>query len=349
MKKKSFYAIATFLSLIFHNDYLVAQVKSNSSTTNATVTKNSNNQVASSVQYFNPAEHVYIDGNNKTDSPKYKNGFAKIGKLGKPEQKVFNNYLYGYIDESKRIIVKPEYYILNDFSEGLCRACKELPNGKFMGGFLNSEGKTSIPFEYNCDFAGNFSEGLSAVEKGDLYGFIDKTARLVVPYSYKSVGAEGFENGRARVTKSDWFESTLYIDKTGKIVDQKGDNSAMRDKLINGSGNSNQNNNSGGLDRNAKKYCVNTTSGKYEISLTEGGSNHVYYKLYNQSGVLQKTMQGNWILRDEGVYGTAYIITITWTGANSGMPDLKFICQYDGNRELQAIIDGQQRTWNRCN
>ena len=66
-------------------------------------------------------------------------------------------------------------------------------------------------------------------------------------------------------------------------------------------------------------------------------------------GDLQKTMQGVWVIKDEGVYGPAYILTISWTGLNSNMPSLKFVCQYDGNGGLQGIIDSQNRTWNQCN
>jgi hypothetical protein len=98
-----------------------------------------------------------------------------------------------------------------------------------------------------------------------------------------------------------------------------------------------------------RKYCISNNVGKYEISLLEGESNKAYFKLYNGSGALQKTMQGNWVLRDEGVYGTAYKLTISWTGPNAGMADLKFNCQYDGAGLLKALVDPQGRTWNSCN
>lgn len=100
---------------------------------------------------------------------------------------------------------------------------------------------------------------------------------------------------------------------------------------------------------NDRKYCYTTYSGKYEISLTEGDSRKATYKLYNKYGDLQKTMQGTWVIRDEGVYGPAYMLTISWTGLNVNMPSLKFVCQYDANGRLQGIIDSQNRTWNQCN
>jgi len=98
----------------------------------------------------------------------------------------------------------------------------------------------------------------------------------------------------------------------------------------------------------SKKYCYKTYAGKYEISLFEGEPRKATYKLYNSYGDLQKIMQGNWVIRDEGVYGAAYVLTLTWSGLNSNMPELKFVCQYDGNGKLQGIIDSQNRTWNQC-
>jgi hypothetical protein len=102
------------------------------------------------------------------------------------------------------------------------------------------------------------------------------------------------------------------------------------------------------LSAQIKKYCSYTTSGKYVVSLFDDGSKIAAYQLYSPSGTLQKTMSGTWIIRDEGVYGTAYYLTITWTGSNASMPQLKYVAQYDGNGNLQAIIDGSGRTWTSC-
>ena len=97
-----------------------------------------------------------------------------------------------------------------------------------------------------------------------------------------------------------------------------------------------------------KKYCYDTYSGSYVMSLFDDGTAKVLYQLYNVSGGLVKTMQGEWSMRNEGVYGPAYVITISWTGTNAGMQDLKYTAQYDGNGSLQGIIDSQSRIWNYC-
>ena len=102
------------------------------------------------------------------------------------------------------------------------------------------------------------------------------------------------------------------------------------------------------ISAQTKKYCVTNNKGKYEISLLDDGSHKGYFNLYDSYGSLLKTTQGEWILRDEGVYGSAYILTFEFTGVNSNLPSMKFTCQYNGSGQLQALIDNQDRTWNMC-
>lgn len=97
-----------------------------------------------------------------------------------------------------------------------------------------------------------------------------------------------------------------------------------------------------------KKYCYSSYAGKYVMSLSNDGSNKAIYQFYNTSGVLQKTMQGNWLMQDEGVYGTAYMIKISWIGLNSNFPELKFIANFDSNGKLNSITDSESRLWNYC-
>jgi hypothetical protein len=60
-------------------------------------------------------------------------------------------------------------------------------------------------------------------------------------------------------------------------------------------------------------------------------------------------MQGKWKMQDEGVYGSAYKIRISWSGANTNMPELVFLCQFDAFGSIQGIIDSENRTWQICN
>ncbi len=102
------------------------------------------------------------------------------------------------------------------------------------------------------------------------------------------------------------------------------------------------------ISAQSKKYCAFNSNGKYEVNLSNDGSSNASFNLYDNFGVLKKTTQGQWSIRDEGVYGAAYALTFTFTGKNSNLPSMKFICQYDGAGQLQALIDNQNRTWNLC-
>jgi hypothetical protein len=85
------------------------------------------------------------------------------------------------------------------------------------------------------------------------------------------------------------------------------------------------------------------------MSLYDDESGKAVYQLFDKNGNLQKTMQGEWIMRDEGIYGgPAYKIIISWTGLNTGMPDLKFIAQINLLGDLQGIIDNRNNIWNAC-
>lgn len=103
-----------------------------------------------------------------------------------------------------------------------------------------------------------------------------------------------------------------------------------------------------GLSAQNSKYCFETYKGKYEIYLIDDGTFKASFNLYDSNGNLLKSTQGKWTIRDEGVYGSAYRLTYEFTGINSNLPSMKFTCQYDGYGQLQAIIDDQDRTWNKC-
>jgi YD repeat-containing protein len=104
-----------------------------------------------------------------------------------------------------------------------------------------------------------------------------------------------------------------------------------------------------GLTARNVKYCSESYKGKYEISLIDDGTFKASFNLYeNTTGRLLKSLKGKWTIRDEGVYGTVYRLTFEFTGVDSNLPSMKFTCQYDGYGQLQAIIDSQDRTWDKC-
>lgn len=78
-------------------------------------------------------------------------------------------------------------------------------------GYINSSGTLTIPIEY--DDAINFSEGLAAIQQGEIWGYINASGELVIPPSFDQ--AYSFHDGLAKVKVKDRFG---YIDHTGKLV-----------------------------------------------------------------------------------------------------------------------------------
>jgi len=129
---------------------------------------------------------------------------------------------FGYIDKTGKMVITPQFFIAQDFSEGLAAVrVEETVDSKF--GYVNRSGNLVIGSRFNQ--AEPFSEGLAAVETsarivGDrvediAYGFIDHTGALRIPDKYDFAG--NFSEGLARVAiKAGVSEG--YIDHDGKMV-----------------------------------------------------------------------------------------------------------------------------------
>ena len=115
--------------------------------------------------------------------------------------------LYGYIDKTGQIIIKPKFYNAEQFSEGLAEVLYD--GGK--GGYIDKTGEIVIMPRF--DEADSFSEGMASVKIGPKYGYIDKTGEIVIKPQFD--GAESFSEGMARVMIGPKYG---YIDKTGEIV-----------------------------------------------------------------------------------------------------------------------------------
>lgn len=118
-------------------------------------------------------------------------------------------------------------------SEGLAGVVK-LTTGADIGGYVDKNGKTVIPFIYTPEIVGEggsfsemnpFSEGLAAVQKTvnpsqdnpygqPIYGFIDKTGKTVIPFTYTH--AQSFSEGLAAVGLNNG--KIGYINKNNQLV-----------------------------------------------------------------------------------------------------------------------------------
>ncbi|MDN4603964.1 MULTISPECIES: WG repeat-containing protein [Paenibacillus] len=132
------------------------------------------------------------------------------------------DYKAGVINTSGDWIVEPKYefdiYRLGSyrFSEGLSRVYDK----KWK--FINTKGEVVI--ETNYQSVKDFSEGLAAVKKNNLWGFIDHNGKEVIKPQYQDIGgilgylgdgSGGFNEGLIAVKKNGKWG---YIDKSGKTV-----------------------------------------------------------------------------------------------------------------------------------
>lgn len=157
---------------------------------------------------------TYIDKTGKTaftapydEVHEFKNGMAVVWK------KKGAAYVGGFIDAKGKEIVKPQYPMVNVFSEGFAPV---MQSGKW--GFIDKKGKVVVKPQF--DGAAPFSEGLAMVLQKGKYGYIDKTGKMVVKAQY--TGGQAFSEGRAAVkiggTATDRSGKWGYIGVTGQLV-----------------------------------------------------------------------------------------------------------------------------------
>ena len=115
---------------------------------------------------------------------------------------------WGFIDKTGNVVISLQYYEVGNFSEGLARVAFG-----WNCYFIDKTGHVAIPTRYQN--AGDFSEGLARVKYNGKWGFINKAGWTIIPFIFDD--ADDFSEGLARVKiKRNW----IYIDKTGKEVNK---------------------------------------------------------------------------------------------------------------------------------
>ena len=131
------------------------------------------------------------------------------------------NEKWGYIDETGKMVIEPQFFQARSFEEGL--ACvgaffKSGPINDWVGnyGYIDKTGRFVIKPQFGV--ALDFSDGLACVQTEDYKnGYIDKSGRVVF---WDDRLTEDFSNGRALFkTNSNMPGSwTGYLDKTGNTA-----------------------------------------------------------------------------------------------------------------------------------
>ena len=125
-------------------------------------------------QYQTQAEKTYgvINSENKIVVPMLYKSIFNSGEKG-----IFivkdaseNEGLFSAIDQ--KVVVEPQFFQIESFSEGLATVKKRKPDYGFAWGAVDVNGNIVIPVEY--DYLGASSQGLINFQKNNKMGFIDR-------------------------------------------------------------------------------------------------------------------------------------------------------------------------------
>lgn len=114
---------------------------------------------------------------------------------------------------TQKLLVDPQYFEIEGFSEGLATVKKRKPDFGFLWGAVDVNGNIVIPVEY--DYLGVSSEGLINFQKDNKMGFLDRNNKIVIPAMYYNFSA--FSDGLAAVKVSETGKYG-YIDKSNTLV-----------------------------------------------------------------------------------------------------------------------------------
>jgi WG containing repeat len=135
---------------------------------------------------------------------------------------IYENCLWGYVDNDGRVVIKPQFLQADEFFEGRAAVSKQNE-----AGYIQPDGSPSVVLPKDSFPARDFSEGLAWFAKGGRFGCIDLEGKVVIPPTYD--GCQGFSEGLAvvcmnRNLKSDPFNPELdpklfgYMDRNGRVV-----------------------------------------------------------------------------------------------------------------------------------
>jgi hypothetical protein len=129
------------------------------------------------------------------------------------------NRKVGYINKNGDFVIKPQFTTAGSFSGGLA-AVRRGGKTDFMilgpaGGkwaFIGKDGKNRIVLPEQAEHAGDFVDGLAAIQFGKSCGYMDKSGALVIPTAFSSCG--DFSEGLADVYSGGRWQ---FIDKKGHV------------------------------------------------------------------------------------------------------------------------------------
>jgi WG containing repeat len=120
--------------------------------------------------------------------------------------------VYGYMDRTGQVVIKPRFSSPGPFREGLAGVCVKA--GRC--GFIDRKGKFVVPPKYGGTLP--FSEGMAAVtNREELVGFVNKDGEEVIAPRFDPRSTSGFAEGLAAVAYNGTGKFG-YIDTLGHFV-----------------------------------------------------------------------------------------------------------------------------------
>ena len=132
--------------------------------------------------------------------------FSRVGLFADGLTPVWVGEDVGYVDTRGAIKIKPQFDSAGSFSEGLAPVLVNM-----RVGFINESGTQVVKPTYSD--AAPFDENVAPVKQGTKWGFIDKSGKVVIPFNFDDVGS--FTDGLARAKTGDKWG---YIDHSGNYV-----------------------------------------------------------------------------------------------------------------------------------
>jgi hypothetical protein len=133
----------------------------------------------------------------------------------------------GFMDHTGRVVVKPQYNILGELSDGMIMF-RTMTNGKMLSGYMNKAGKIIVKPQFM--YAQPFSEGLAKVYVSENnYGYINKSGQWVIKPTLKSASVmdgvgtftEGMSSFRVPSDPNNLYNSTWswgFLDAKGNVA-----------------------------------------------------------------------------------------------------------------------------------
>lgn len=127
--------------------------------------------------------------------------------------------LFGYVDRTGRVVIRPRFKVACGFSEGLARAAEETSSKSWNEGWIDSAGRMVLRLRpgdktsNSCEYS-SFKEGLVPVHSDRKWGFIDHSGEFAITPAFDSV--EMFSQGLAMVRGVLYSKS--FIDRSGAVA-----------------------------------------------------------------------------------------------------------------------------------